>query len=107
MRNLFDNKIDLSKVKNLICVSITLATGMGFSIIGGIKIGNVEISALCIVMIVAVVMNIILPDEIKQDNSIENLNETKNEQELTSANTQKFDNVNRKNNISDIENPTQ
>ena len=63
LRNLIDNKIDLSKTKNLLCISLTIACGIGFSIIGGLKIGSVEISALCIATIVAIVMNLIIPNE--------------------------------------------
>ena len=63
LRSLVDNKINLSETKNLLCVSLTLATGMAFSVIGGLPVGGMQVSALCIATIVAVVLNLIIPDK--------------------------------------------
>lgn len=67
LRTLIENKIDLGKTKNLIVVSFTLACGLGFSAIGGIHIGDIEISPLCIATIIAILLNLIIPDYDKKE----------------------------------------
>ena len=70
LRTLVENRVDLTKTKNLIIVSFTLACGLGFSAIGGIHIGNIEISALCIATLVAVLLNFIIPGEKEEKDAI-------------------------------------
>lgn len=62
LRNLIENKVDLGETKNLLVVSFTLAVGLGMNCIGGLNIGKVNISALCIATIVAVLLNVIIPN---------------------------------------------
>ena len=72
LRSLVDAKVDMSNTKNLLIVSITLGVGLGISglsLIGDvtgnaafkIMIGDVEISALAIATILAIILNLIIP----------------------------------------------
>ena len=72
LRSLVDAKVDMSNTKNLLIVSITLGVGLGvsgLSLIGDvtgnaafkIMIGDVEISALAIATILAIILNLIIP----------------------------------------------
>ena len=67
VRNMVENKIDLTKSRNLIVVAVMFVSGLGFSAIGGITftIGSITITltGLAIAAIVGVVLNAILPDK--------------------------------------------
>lgn len=80
LRMLIENQADIGKTKDLIVVSVTLAVGLGFGalsvaadIIGSIAptvdasflkimIGQVQISPLAIATVVAVLLNVIIPE---------------------------------------------
>lgn len=80
LRSLVDGKVDFSDSKNLIVVSVTLSIGLGLGamslagdIIGGIgaefntrvlkiMIGDVELSPLAIATIIAIALNLIIPN---------------------------------------------
>lgn len=73
LRALVDGKVDFSDSKNIIVVSVTLAVGLGLgamSLAGDITgnsvlkimIGNVEISPLAISTVLAIVLNLIIPN---------------------------------------------
>jgi len=73
LRSLVDGKIDFGDSKNLIVVSVTLAVGLGLgamSLAGDITgnsvlkimVGAVEISPLAIATILAIVLNLIIPN---------------------------------------------
>ena len=79
LRALVDGKVDFSDSKNIIVVSVTLAIGLGLgamSLAGDITgqsvlkimIGSVELSPLAIATVVAIVLNLIIPNS-KPDNS--------------------------------------
>lgn len=77
LRTLIENKIDLGKTKNLIVVSFTLAVGLGINAIGNLQLGNIEISALCVATIIAIVLNFLVPDN--EEDVEENAGVEKNE----------------------------
>ena len=73
LRTLVDSKVDFNNTKNLIVVSVTLAIGLGMgamSLIGDVTgntiykvmIGDVEISPLAIATVVAILLNLIIPN---------------------------------------------
>ncbi|MBQ9980110.1 MAG: hypothetical protein IJP23_03535 [Oscillospiraceae bacterium] len=80
LRSLVDGKVDFSDSKNLIVVSVTLAIGLGLGamslagdIVGSfaadfnpailkIMIGQVELSPLAIATVVAIVLNLVIPN---------------------------------------------
>ena len=78
LRTLVDSKVDFNNTKNLIVVSVTLAIGLGMgsmSLIGDVLgnngldgsmfkvlIGDVEISPLAIATVVAILLNLIIPN---------------------------------------------
>ena len=73
LRSLIDSKIDFGDTKNLLVVSITLGIGLGLSSMSlagditnnelfKIMIGNVEISSLAISTLIAIILNLILPN---------------------------------------------
>lgn len=78
LRTLVDSKVDFNNTKNLIVVSVTLAIGLGMgsmSLIGDVlanngldgtmfkvMIGDVEISPLAIATVIAIVLNLIIPN---------------------------------------------
>jgi len=79
LRAIVDGKVDFSDSKNIIVVSTTLAIGLGLgamSLAGDITgqsvlkvmIGRVEISPLAIATVVAILLNLIIPNS-KPDNS--------------------------------------
>lgn len=67
LRALVDGKVDFSDTKNLLVVSLTLAVGLGLAgaNMGGFKImaGSVEISALAIATLLAIVLNLVIPNK--------------------------------------------
>ena len=69
LRALVDGKVDFSDTKNLLVVSITLAVGLGLnaaSMAGfSIMIGDVTISALAIATVLAILLNLIIPNSKK------------------------------------------
>ncbi|MBQ3552269.1 MAG: hypothetical protein IJA35_03820 [Clostridia bacterium] len=80
LRALVDGKVDFGNSKNILVVSITLAIGLGLgamSLAGDITgsnvfkimIGNIEISPLAIATIVAIILNLIIPDENRKKSS--------------------------------------
>ncbi len=79
LRALVDGKVDFSDSKNIIVVSVTLAVGLGLgamSLAGDITgesvlkimIGSVELSPLAIATVLAIVLNLIIPNS-KPDKS--------------------------------------
>lgn len=73
LRTLVDSKVDFNNTKNLIVVSVTLAVGLGMgamSLIGDVTgdtvykvmIGQVEISPLAIATVLAILLNLIIPN---------------------------------------------
>lgn len=66
LRALVDGRVDFSDTKNLIVVSLTLAVGLGLntaSMAGfSIAIGDVTISALAIATVLAIVLNLVIPN---------------------------------------------
>lgn len=73
LRAMVEGKVDFGNTKNLMVVSITLAIGLGLgamSLAGDvtgnaafkIKAGDVEISPLAIATVLAIVLNLIIPD---------------------------------------------
>lgn len=73
LRSLVEGKVDFGNSKNLIVVSVTLAVGLGLgamSLAGDITgisslkimIGQVEISPLAIATVLAILLNLIIPD---------------------------------------------
>lgn len=73
LRSLVEGKVDFSVSKNVIVVSVTLAIGLGLGAmslagditgISGLKImiGQVEVSPLALATVVAIVLNLIIPE---------------------------------------------
>ena len=67
VRNMVENKIDLTKSRNLIVIATMFVSGLGFSSVGGVTftIGSVTITltGLAIAAILGVVLNAILPEK--------------------------------------------
>ena len=67
VRNMVENKIDLTKSRNLIVVAVMFVSGLGFSSVGGITftIGSITITltGLAIAAILGVMLNAILPEK--------------------------------------------
>lgn len=74
LRSLIDSKVNLAETRNLLIVSITLGAGLGLaglSLAGDITgnnafkvmAGDVEISALAIATLLAIVLNLVIPQE--------------------------------------------
>ncbi len=65
VRNIVENRVDLSKSRNLIIAAVIFVSGLGFTSIGGLSftIGNatITLSGLAIAAIAGVVLNAILP----------------------------------------------
>ena len=65
VRNIVENKVDLTKSRNLIIAAVMFVSGLGFSSVGGItfNVGSaaITLSGLAIAAIVGVVLNAILP----------------------------------------------
>lgn len=81
LRALVDGKVDFGNTKNLMVVSVTLAVGLGLgamSLAGDISgipalkimLGDVEISPLAIATVGAIILNLIIPDEKKQEEKL-------------------------------------
>ncbi len=115
MKSLVDTKIDFSNTKNLLIVSITLGVGLGLSglsLVGDVTgnyafkvmIGDVEISALAIATVLAIILNLIVPStkeeviedvgdvktvSLSQASGIEGLDVVKEENNKTEENKKK------------------
>ena len=67
VRNMVENKIDLTKSRNLIVIATMFVSGLGFSSVGGItfNIGSITITltGLAIAAILGVALNAILPEK--------------------------------------------
>jgi len=65
VRNIVENKVDLTKSRNLIIAAVIFVCGLGFSSIGGISfvVGNatITLTGLAIAALAGVVLNAILP----------------------------------------------
>ena len=65
VRNIVENKVDLTKSRNLIIAAVIFVSGLGFSSVGGITFtvgsASVTLSGLAIAAILGVVLNAILP----------------------------------------------
>ena len=65
VRNVVENKVDLTKSRNLIIAAVIFVSGLGFSSVGGITfaIGSatVTLSGLAIAALAGVILNAILP----------------------------------------------
>jgi uracil permease len=71
-RTLVDNKVDLSKTRNMIIISLILVFGLGGAMIN-LKVGNTEIKlvGMALAAIIGIVANIILPTELGEDEDLE------------------------------------
>jgi uracil permease len=69
------HKVDLSKTRNIIIVSVTLTTGIGGAILSW---GNFSLSGIGLAAIIGLVLNLILPQDSKEekDNTNDNSNAT-------------------------------
>ena len=67
VRNMVENKIDLTKSRNLIVVAVMFVSGLGFSSVGGISFMicgiTITLTGLAIAAILGVVLNAILPEK--------------------------------------------
>lgn len=67
VRNMVENKIDLTKSRNLIVIATMFVSGLGFSSVGGVtfNIGSITITltGLAIAAILGVALNAILPEK--------------------------------------------
>lgn len=74
LRNLIENRVDLTKTKNLMIITLVLSIGLGLgaiSLIGDVTgnmaykvmVGGVEISPLAIATVLGILLNFILPNE--------------------------------------------
>ena len=63
VRNLFENKVDLKKSRNLIIIAVIMVTGLGFTNGVTFTIGSTSITltALALASIVGIVLNAVLP----------------------------------------------
>ena len=65
VRNIVENKVDLTKSRNLIIAAVMFVSGLGFSSIGGItfSIGSatITLTGLAISALCGVILNAILP----------------------------------------------
>ncbi len=66
LRALVDGRVDFSDAKNMIVVSITMAVGLGLNMASmagySIAVGDVTISALAIATVLAIVLNLVIPN---------------------------------------------
>ena len=60
LKTLIDAQVDLMKPKNLVIVSSVLTTGVGGMLV---KVGNVSFAGVGLCAILAIVLNLVLPDE--------------------------------------------
>lgn len=99
LRALVDGKVDFSNTKNLMVVAVTLAIGLGLgalSLAGDItgdtslKImaGPVEVSPLAIATIIAIVLNLIIPNSKEET---EEQKQAKEDAQITLTSSQGFD----------------
>ncbi len=65
VRNMVENKVDLTKTRNLVVAAMILVSGLGFEFIGGLHfpVGDtvISFSGLAIAAIVGILLNAILP----------------------------------------------
>lgn len=62
IRTLAESKLDFTNSRNLIIVGTILVCGIGFTAVGGIKIGDIFLlSGLFIATVVGIIMNLVLP----------------------------------------------
>lgn len=66
LRALVDSRTDFSDAKNMLVVSITMSVGLGLNVASvagySIAIGNVSISSLAICTVLAIVLNLVIPN---------------------------------------------
>lgn len=75
IRTLAESKLDFTNSRNLIVVGTILVTGIGFSVVGGVKIGETFVlSGLFIATVVGILMNVILPKKLDQNDDTNNDN---------------------------------
>lgn len=74
VRNMVENRVDLTNTRNLIVAAVILVSGLGFDIVGGLTIPagatEINLSGLAIAAILGIVLNAILPGkdyEFKED----------------------------------------
>lgn len=76
LRALVDGRVNFSDTKNIIVVSITLAVGLGLNAAGmaghKVLIGSIEISPLAIATLLAIVLNLIIPNTKEETESPDN-----------------------------------
>lgn len=65
VRNIVENKVDLTKSRNLIIAAVMFVSGLGFSAVGGISFivgtATITLTGLAIAAILGVILNAILP----------------------------------------------
>lgn len=73
-RTLVDKRVDFSKTRNMIIAAVILVFGLGGAVVP-IKIGFIEVKlvGMALAAIVGIILNIILPQEIEEDNENEEI----------------------------------
>ena len=65
VRNIVENKVDLTKSRNLIIAAVMFVSGLGFSAVGGLTfmVGDaaITLTGLAIAALAGVILNAILP----------------------------------------------
>lgn len=64
LRTIAQAELDFAHSRNLIIVALILGLGIGISAVGGIDVGNVNLSGLFVAAVVGIVFNKILPENI-------------------------------------------
>lgn len=65
LRTLAESGADFTRPRNLIVVALIMVFGLGISNVGGITVGDVNVSGLAVAAVVGVVANLILPKEME------------------------------------------
>nr|HPJ22146.1 solute carrier family 23 protein [Clostridia bacterium] len=64
LRTIAQADLDFAHSRNLIIVALILGLGIGISAVGGIAVGNVNLSGLFVAAVVGIIFNKILPQDI-------------------------------------------
>lgn len=75
IRTLAESKLDFTNSRNLIIVALILVLGLGIGAVGGIQLGEYNISGLFVATIAGIVANLVLPQIENEENKGENVNE--------------------------------
>ena len=73
IRTLAEANLDFTHSRNLIIVALILSIGTGFSVTGGLEIVvgamDISISGLFLAVVIGVILNLILPDKLEEEES--------------------------------------